>query len=247
MALIWALVATTIVSLASFAGIITMALNEKVVKRLLILMVGFSAGSMIGAALFHLIPESLEKSSTDSVFMFVAFGFVFFFIMERYFYWRHCHTVECSVHVFKYLNLLGDGIHNFIDGMVIAVAFVTSFELGVITTVVILAHEIPQELGDYGVLIYGGFSKSKALLYNFLIALTAVVGAVSGYLLSGLVNNISAFLLPFTSGGFIYIAATDLVPELHKEKNSRKANLSLVVFILGLVFMFLMKIEPAIK
>jgi zinc and cadmium transporter len=240
MVLVWSLTATLIVSLLSFVGVVGLAINDKLLNKLLLLMIGFAAGSLIGASFLHLLPEALEHCSCNIVFGYTVLGFTFFFVMERYFYWRHCHNGVCDVHAFTYLNLLGDAMHNFTDGMVIAVAFAANFKLGIVATLAIMFHEIPQELGDFSVLVYGGFSKSKALIFNFLCALTAVFGAVTGYVLSDMVNNFSIFLLPFSAGGFIYIAASDLLPELHKQKDMKRANLSFVAFFIGLIFMWIM-------
>ena len=146
------------------------------------------------------------------------------------------------MHTFTYLNLIGDGIHNFTDGLIIAASFVTDFRLGIITTLAVIFHEIPQEMGDFGILIYGGIKKSKALLFNFICALTAVFGALIGYFLSNITDNISVFLISFTAGGFIYIASSDLIPELHKQKDVKRANIAFIAFILGLLFMTLIKI-----
>ncbi|MFH1281532.1 MAG: ZIP family metal transporter, partial [Candidatus Omnitrophota bacterium] len=137
---------------------------------------------------------------------------------------------------------VGDGFHNFIDGMVIAVSFMVSVKLGLVTTVAIILHEIPQELGDFAVLVYGGFSKKKALLFNFATALMAVVGAVAGYFIADLSKNFSNFILPFTAGGFIYIATSDLIPELHKENDLKRSTAAFFAFLLGIVFMALAKV-----
>jgi len=240
MPFIYSLIATFIVSLVSFIGVVSLAINDKILKKILVLMIGFAAGSLIGGAFLHLLPEALENSSSRTVFSYTILGFCFFFISERYFYWRHCHEDVCEVHAFTYLNLVGDGIHNFGDGMIISVAFLTDFKLGLVATLAILFHEIPQELGDFSILIYGGFSKYKALFFNFLCSLTAVLGAVIGYKLAGMVENFSVFILPFSAGGFIYIAASDLIPELHKQKDVKRANLSVVTFLIGLIFMWIM-------
>jgi zinc and cadmium transporter len=162
--------------------------------------------------------------------------------MERYFYWRHCHAGICDVHVFTYLNLIGDGIHNFTDGLVIAASFVADIKLGVVTTLAVLFHEVPQEMGDFGILVYGGFSKTKALFLNFVCALTAVLGAIIGYILSNITTGVSLFLISFTAGGFIYIAASDLIPELHKQKSSKRANVAFLAFVGGLIFMAVAKL-----
>ncbi len=162
--------------------------------------------------------------------------------MERYLHWRHCHEDgTCKTHAFTYLNLVGDGFHNCIDGMVIAASFMVSLKLGFVTTLAIILHEIPQELGDFAVLVYGGFTKQKALLFNFASALMAVIGAVAGYFIVDLSKGFLNFILPFTAGGFIYIATSDLIPELHKETDLKRSTASFFAFLLGIVFMALAK------
>jgi zinc and cadmium transporter len=241
MPLAWSLIGTFIVSLISLAGVFTLGLKGKLLEKILFGLVGFSAGALIGGAFLHLIPEALELGPSIPVFYCLILGIILFFVMERYFHWRHCHEEDCKVHPFTYLNLFGDGIHNFIDGMVIAVSFTASVKLGIATTVAIILHEIPQELGDFGVLVYGGFSKQKALLCNFLSALTAMFGALIGYLLADYIGGLSRFILPLTAGGFIYIAASDLIPQLHKEKDLRRSNLAFLAFLMGIAFMALAK------
>ena len=203
------------------------------------MVIGFSAGGLLGAAFLHLLPEALELSRSNTVFLYVIVGFIVFFILEKYIHWRHCHHESCDTHAFTYLNLIGDGVHNFIDGLVIAASFVISFHFGVITTLAIIFHEIPQEIGDFGVLLYGGFSKQKALFFNFVTALTCVLGAVIGYPLAQKVGNFSAYLLPITAGGFIYIAACDLVPEIHKHADQKKSVYSMAAFLGGIIFILL--------
>jgi zinc and cadmium transporter len=241
MTLVWILGATILVSAISLVGVVTIAMRKESLEKVLILFVGFAAGSLMGGAFFHLLPESLETSEPATVFLYTLIGFTFFFLMERYFYWRHCHNGVCDVHTFTYLNLMGDGIHNFIDGLIIAVSFLADFKLGVATTLAVIFHEIPQELGDFGILVYGGFRRRKALLFNFLCGLTAVGGALAGYFLSTAIGKFSSVLVPFTAGGFLYIASSDLIPELHKQKSARRANVSLLLFIAGVALMYIVK------
>ena len=241
MELVWILSATFLVSIISLVGVISFGIKSKVFDKILILLVGFAAGSLIGGAFLHLLPEAIEQHGGKTAPFYTLVGFVMFFLMERYLYWRHCHNGVCDVHTFTYLNLIGDGVHNFIDGLIIAASFMTSLKLGVVTTLAVIFHEIPQEMGDFGILVYGGFSKRKALLFNFICALTAMLGALAGYLLYNITKNISLFLLSFTAGGFIYIAASDLIPELHKQKDAKNANLAFVAFMFGLLFMALAK------
>ena len=242
---IWAIGSSITVSLISLIGIFTFIFKEKLLSIVLFVLIGFSAGALIAGAFLHLIPEALESSSNNFVFTFVIIGFVFFFIMERYFHWRHCHEGVCDIHAFTYLNLIGDSIHNFTDGLVIGASFLVSVHFGIITTLVIILHEIPQELGDFGVLVYGGFTKLKALYFNFITALTCVLGTIVGYLVSENIKGFSVFIMPLTAGGFIYIAACDLVPELHKQPGLKKSISSLLAFLCGIGFILLARILPS--
>jgi zinc and cadmium transporter len=233
--------ATFIVSLISFVGVVCLALTEKVLNKILLILIGLSAGALMGGAFLHLLPEAVEKSTGLDVYLFVLIGFILFFLIEKVLHWRHCHKGECDVHTFQYMNLVGDSIHNFIDGLIMAASFVVSIPLGITTTIAISTHEIPQEIGDFGVLLFGGFSKKKAITLNFVVALTAVLGGIVGYFVSSLIENIVIFILPFAAGGFIYIAATDLVPEIRKELDMKKYMMTLFVFICGILIMWVTK------
>ncbi|MDD5269846.1 MAG: ZIP family metal transporter [Candidatus Omnitrophica bacterium] len=238
----WAVGAGVAVSLISLIGIFALLFKEKMLDKILVLLIGFAAGGLLGGAFLHIIPESLEKGDdAHTVFMYVIAGFIMFFVLERYFKWRHCHNGVCDIHAFSYLNLVGDGIHNFIDGLIIGASFLVSVQFGLVTTFAIVLHEIPQEIGDFGVLIYGGFSKMKALLYNFISASICIGGTVIGFFFADRMAGFSGILLPIAAGGFIYISASDLVPELHKQKSERRAFVSLAAFILGIVLMLLAK------
>jgi zinc and cadmium transporter len=235
------------VSLIAFIGIIFIGLDERALKRVLMSLVGFSSGTLLGGAFLHLLPEAIEEDATQmTTFYYVILGIVIFFALEKFFYWRHCHEEECPVHAFVYLNLIGDGIHNFIDGMIIAATYLIAFEsgnyaIGFATTLAVIFHEIPQEIGDFGVLIYGGLSKKKALTYNFVSALTAVFGAVATYYLAYM-QSIETLLVPFAAGGFIYIAATDLMPELHKRVHAGESIVQLLTIVMGIGLMACLKI-----
>lgn len=241
MRLLLILISTFVVSIISLIGVVTLAIQERFLKTILFFLIAFSAGALLGGAFLHLIPEAIEKTDPAKVFIFVTAGFVLFFILEKYLFWHHCHDGVCGVHTFTYLNLIGDGLHNFMDGLVIAAGFTSSVSLGVFTTILVIVHEIPQELGDFGVLVYGGFSKRKALFCNFLSALTAFGGALVGYFISNRIAGFSYILLALTAGGFIYIASSDLVPEIHKETNLKKSIFSLVFFVFGIVLMYILK------
>ena len=232
------LASVTAVSLVSFIGVFFIGLKEAVLGKILMALVGFASGSLIGAVFFDLIPEAAE--SGQAIWLYVVAGILIFFVMEKFLYWRHCHEGNCEVHNFAYLNIIGDGTHNFIDGMLIAAGFLTSASLGYTTTLAVMFHEIPQELGDYGVLLYGGFGTKKALAYNFLSAVTAVAGALVTYFLveSSRVQILAELLVPFAAGGFIYIATTDLMPELHKKTQAKDSVIQLMALLLGIALMF---------
>jgi len=242
--LIVILASVTVVSLISLMGIFFVGLKEAFLRRILMALVGFSCGSLIGGAFIHLLPESLEETGQahQAIFYYVIVGIVLFFIMEKFLYWRHCHEEKCPVHTFAYVNLIGDGVHNFIDGMVIAASFIVSYSMGVATTLAVIFHEIPQEIGDFGVLIYGGFAKWKALAYNFVSALTAVAGSLVTYYLASYMQGVDAFLVPFAAGGFIYIAATDLMPELHKRSQAKESLIQLLALLTGIGLMSTLKV-----
>lgn len=237
------LLAAFFVSLVSLVGIFIVSLSQKKTKNLVFFLVSFSAGSLMGGAFFHLIPQAIELNSQAGaveVFKLVAGGFIVFYVMERILRWRHCHNLEkeCEVHHFiGYQNLLGDGLHNFIDGLIIFAAFSVNQSLGLAATISIILHEIPQEIGDFGVLIYSGFSKKKALFFNFLSAVLAVLGVLAGFFFSGTTEQLAKFLIPFAAGGFIYIAASDLIPEIHREKNLKKSFLAFGFFLMALYLM----------
>jgi zinc and cadmium transporter len=240
--LLWIISATIVVSLISLVGIVTLSLKKKLLNKILLILVGFAAGALMGGAFIHLLPESIEESSLSIVFLFVLVGFSLFFLIERVLKWHHCHKGKCSIHTLGHMNIIGDGVHNLIDGLIIAAAFLVNIPFGIITTIAIIAHEVPQEIGDFGVLIYGGFSKLKALFYNFLSALTAIIGAIVGFFLANSIEWLVPALIPFAAGGFIYIAGADLIPELHKEPDFKKSIWSYGFFLVGIIFMYIIKL-----
>ncbi len=243
--LAYILISVFLVSLISLVGVITLVLKPKLLSSVLFALVSFAAGSMLGVAFLDLLPEAI-KHSPDGVFGAVLTGIVAFFVLETFLYWYHCHSGKCERHSkvrgdhhhvimpFTYLNLVGDGVHNFLDGVIIATSYLVSIPLGIITSLAVIFHEIPQEIGDFGILVYGGFSRMKALAYNFLSALTAVAGAMLAYFFATTVENFAQWLIPFAAGGFIYIAAVDLLPELHQTMRFKKAVLQLLFFLLGI-------------
>ncbi len=242
-ALVWSVGASVVVSLISLVGIFSLLVKEGFLNKILILLIAFSAGGLIGGAFFHLLPEAIEIANNLFTYGYLLIGFIFFFALERYLLWHHCHKEGCcDIHPFGYLNMVGDSAHNFIDGLVIGSSFVLDTRLGIATTVVIILHEIPQEIGDFGVLVYSGFSKTKALYFNFITALTAIVGSVVGVYCSSIIGKFSSVILPLTAGGFIYIACCDLIPEIHRQSSLKKASHSMLFFIMGILFMLFMRI-----
>lgn len=239
--LIVILLAVAAVSLISLVGILFIGLRKGSLKRILTGLVSLASGALIGGAFIHLIPEAVDEVGSI-VFQYVILGILVFFVMEKLL-WRHCHEASCPVHVFGYISLIGDGVHNLIDGMVIATSFLLSPALGITTTLIVILHEVPQEIGDFAVLVYAGFEKKKALLYNLLSALAAVAGSLIAYYSTiYLGGGVTHWLIPFAAGGFIYIAGTDLIPELHKKVETGESVVQLVMILLGLGLMWSMKI-----
>ena len=243
--LFWILGSTFLVSIFSFVGVITLSLNDELLKKTILVLVALSAGALMGGAFLHMIPEAVSGCAAeqlDALFIYVIVGFIVFFVLEKILFWRHCHDVNCEAHTFGYMNLIGDGVHNFIDGLVIAAAFVSSPKLGIVTTIAIIFHEIPQEFGDFGVLLHSGFKKSKALLFNFVTGLTAMLGGIVGFLISTTVEAFVPALLPIAAGGFIYISASDLIPEIRKVVDVKKSTSTFIVFLLGILLMWITKL-----
>lgn len=245
----YALLAVVIISLLSFIGAITLFFKKKLMQKLVLILVSFAAGALLGGAFLHLLPEALHEGGP--IFLMTVIGIIVFFVMEVYLYWYHCHAGhihkhkhrehKCPVRPMGYLNLFGDGVHNFIDGMIVATAFMVNTQLGIITAFAVVLHEIPQEIGDFGVLVYSGFSRHKALLFNFISALTAILGVVLTYFFASYAQGFTSYLIPFAAGGFIYIATTDLMAEIKEESNIRTATLQLFIFLLGIAVMWLAK------
>lgn len=231
------LIAVFIVSLISIIGIFIF-LKERILNKALFFLVSFAAGTFLGVSFLDLLPEALEEGFKEQIPIFILLGILSFFVLEKFLHWHHHHTGE-EIHGFTYLNIIGDAIHNFLDGAIIAISFLNSTALGVVATIAVIAHEIPQEISDFAVLIYGGFSKRKALIYNFLTALTAVVGALLAYFYSGLIEGSNTYLISFAIGGFVYIASTDLIPEIHKEKDMKKSFLQFVLMVFGILLIYI--------
>lgn len=215
--LFWIILATFGMSLIAWAGLFTLSIKEEILRKSLILLVSFSAGALLGGAFLHLIPESLKKIESNLfIFIWLLIGFSIFFLMEQFLQWHHGHKISSDYkEPVSYLILIADGLHNFIGGLAIASSFMISIEVGIITWIACAAHEVPQELGDFGILIHSKWKKNRALIFNFISALTIVPAGILVFFISA--NIDTAFLLPFAAGNFIYIASSDLIPEIKRE------------------------------
>lgn len=239
--LLLSLISVIVVSLVSFVGVLTLSIKDVTLKKVLLYFVGFSAGALLGDVFIHMLPEVAEGAGFGlRTSFFVLSGILASFAVEKIIQWRHCHipTSRAHSHSFAYMNLFGDAVHNFIDGLIIVASYLVSIPVGVATTLAVIFHEIPQEIGDFGVLLHGGFTKRKALLLNFLSALIAVFGALFALIISSYVENSMPFLLSFAAGGFIYIAGSDLIPELHKKFTAKSSVIQMIAIVLGIAVMY---------
>jgi len=238
--LIYIILSTLIISSGSFIGIFAISLKPKLLSKITMSLVSLSAGTMLGAAFLHLLPESIEQLDPHFALQLALGSFIIFFLLERFLHWRHCHTEDhLTKHTLGIMNLIGDGLHNFLDGLLIAAAFVSGEALGLVAAIAVVFHEVPQEIGDFGVLLHSGFSRTKALWLNIIVSLTAVLGGVVGYFAIHNVSMLASYLVPVAAGGFIYIGASDLVPELKDENSPRRIFASLLSFGLGIALMFI--------
>lgn len=241
--IIWTLGSVLIISLVSLIGVITLALNDEKIRKILLFLVSFSTGALLGDVFIHLLPEMTGKYGLGlNTSLYILSGIILFFILEKFICWRHCHipTSEEHPHPVGIINLVGDGLHNFIDGAVIAGSFMFSLPMGIATSLAVLFHEIPQEIGDFSILLHAKFTKYQAVLFNFLSALLAVLGAVIILTFGKPSDNFFTFILAFTTGGFLYLAGSDLIPELHKETKLGRSLMQLVGIILGILIMLIL-------
>lgn len=240
MAYLYALIAVSIVSLLSLFGALFLILKRRTFEALITYSLAISSGILLGSTFFDLIPESFREIGEHSYIWMIG-GFITFFVIEKLINWHHC--LEGDEHKVKsvaYLSLFGDGVHNFVDGAIVGVSFLTSVPLGITATMAIIAHEIPHELSDFSLLIYGGFSNGKALWYNFLSALTAVAGTLFVFIFVSFVKEVSPYMVGFAAGNFLYIAASDLIPELHHKHEIIQTILQTVCMVFGVVFMYVL-------
>ena len=242
---LYTLVSVLVISLISFIGIITLVLSRRRIQPLVFAMVGLAVGAMLGDAFIHLLPEAFARTRTPLATSLTCLaGIILFFVLEKFLLWSHDHaTVHTHpIHPVGYINLIADGLHNFIDGILVGASYLISVPIGLATTLAVCLHEIPQEIGDFGILLHAGFTSTRALWLNFLTATLAIAGAVLSLLLGAALQPFATTVLPLAAGGFIYIAGSDLVPELHKERHPRQAAVQLLAIGVGIGLMLLLKL-----
>ncbi|HLD81780.1 MAG TPA: ZIP family metal transporter [Patescibacteria group bacterium] len=258
--ILYTIISVLIVNLIALTGIFVLSVKDSILDRVVFLLVSLSAGALLGDAIIHLIPESYEELATsNTTSILIILGILLFFVLEKFLHWHHSHTEDAhELHSKEhgthephsrrdrcidpkgYIILVSDGIHNLLDGVIIGVSFLASIELGIASTIAIVLHEIPQEIGDFGLLVHSGFRKGQALLLNFVSGMLAILGAVFALSLGSISQDIVMWLLPITAGGFIYIALSDIVPELHKVKKLRLSFFQLIALVVGIVAMLLL-------
>jgi zinc and cadmium transporter len=243
---IWisAIASTIIVSVISITGIFFLALRTDKLREMVFILVSIAVGALLGNVFFHLIPESFEAIENERLIaLLILSGILAFFIMEKFLNWHHSHDVghiDDHPKSYGYMSLLADGMHNFTDGILIGAGWLAGPEIGIATTLTVILHEIPQEISDFGILVHAGFTARKALFLNFYAALTAVLGTLITLLLGNTVKELSHWILPVAAGGFIYLAGTDLMPELNKDRSRRNSLVQLLMIIAGLALMYFM-------
>src|SRR3990170_5514967 len=237
---IYAFASVAVVSLVSLIGVFALSLKEELMRKYVFTFISLAIGALLGDAFIHLIPEALEKSTNPTLTStLVIAGILLFFILEKFLHWHHHgeDAKEGHIHPIGKLVLFSDGVHNFLDGIIIAASFMVNIPVGIATTVAVILHDIPQEVGDFAILLHSGYTRKRALVLNFLSALTAFVGAAAFFAFGELSKHLVGYFLPLAAGGFIYIALTDLIPELHKTKQMKHFFYQLAAVLLGVLAM----------
>jgi len=245
---LYAIISVLIVSIIAIIFAIPFFFKKKVSRKTLLFLLSMSVGVLLASVFMNFLPEIVEHHYSINVAIYILLGFLVMFVLEKFVHHHHskkCEDGECG-HGHAYnlapINLVGDGVHNFLDGLVIAGAYAVDVTVGITATISIIFHEIPQEIADFGVLLYAGWSKKKALIFNALSALTAIIGTVIGLLLIGKLHGFTDFILPFAAGNFIYIAATNLTPQLHRHCKLKDSIVHISAIILGIVIIALVTI-----
>lgn len=237
---LYAFFSVLIISTISLIGVFLLSLKGEFLKKYIFIFISLAVGSLLGDAFIHLIPEALEGPLNSNIIsVLIIFGMVIFFIIEKFFHWHHHGEDKNETHIHPVGNLVlfSDGVHNLIDGIVIGISFIVSIPVGIATTIAVILHEIPQEVGDFTVLLHSGYSKKRALWLNFLSGLTAIFGVVIAFILGQAGEGLIIWILPLAAGGFIYIAVADLIPELHKTKELKHSLFQIIALIAGVLAM----------
>lgn len=239
---IYAFASVIVVSLVSLVGVFSLSLKTEILKKYIGIFISLAVGALLGDAFIHLIPEALKDfSNTTLASLLIIGGILVFFIVEKFLHWHHHGEDEDKekfhIHPVGQLVLFSDGVHNLIDGIIIGASFLVSVPVGIATALAVILHEIPQEIGDFAVLIYAGYTKKRALWLNFLSALTAVAGVIIALILGKAVEASTIYFLPIAAGGFIYIATADLIPELQKTKKLKYSIFQLATVLIGVLLM----------
>ncbi|MFA5773467.1 MAG: ZIP family metal transporter [Candidatus Paceibacterota bacterium] len=237
---LYAFVSVIIVSLVSLVGVLSLSLREEVLKKYINFFISLAIGALLGDAFIHIIPETFKSNlGANLSSILVIAGILLFFVIEKFIHWHHHgeDKDESGIHPVGKLILFTDGFHNFIDGAIIGASFLVSIPVGIATTLAVVLHEIPQEIGDFAVLIHSGYTKKRALWLNFISALASVLGLAIVFIFGNIVENVALWFIPIAAGGFIYIAVADLIPELHKTKELKHSIIQLGIIMLGIISM----------
>ncbi len=237
---LYTLSSVILVSLISFIGVFSLSIKEELLRKYIFIFISIAVGALLGDAFIHIIPEAFQVSLNPILTgTLIIAGLFFFFILEKFLHWHHHEddTDENHTHPMGKLILFSDGIHNFMDGIIIGASFLVSPAIGIATTLAVILHEIPQEIGDFAVLLHSGYTKTRALWLNFLSALASVLGAIVVLMVGQAAEMALTWFLPMAAGGFIYIAVADLIPELRKTKEAKHSALQIAAVILGVLMM----------
>lgn len=234
--LLWIIVFSLLGSIGAIAGAaLIMIFPDSIRKNLIPCLVSYAAGTLLGAAFLGMIPAGLEQAPVKAITATVLAGMVLFFLLEKLVLWRHCHETECEVHSQAGpLILIGDAFHNFVDGVVIAAAFLASVPLGIATSLAVIAHELPQEIGDFAILLDNGYSRMKAMILNGLSSATTLPGALAAFFWLGETRKAVPYILAISAASFIYIATADLIPSLHRQMTLKASLRQLVLLLAGI-------------
>ncbi|NMB92533.1 MAG: ZIP family metal transporter [Parcubacteria group bacterium] len=240
---LYSFISVIIVSLISLIGVFSISFKEETIKKYIGLFISLAVGGLLGDAFIHLIPE-IFKDSLNHVLasLLLIGGILLFFVIEKFLHWHHHEDdlEEKHIHPVGKLLLLNDGFHNFTDGLIIGVSFLISIPIGIATTLAVVLHEIPQEIGDFAVLLHSGYNAKKALWLNFVSALMAIIGTILALIFGSIAESLIIWVLPIAAGGFIYISLTDLIPELQKNKEVKGSLLQFFTLFLGVLLMLVL-------